>query len=132
MITINVFPDATDAVAEPLAINGDACANTFVNWEPSPTNENAVTEPDTSIEPVNSEPISEPVFAVLTINRSPLATDALAEPLAINGDAAATTFVNWEPSPTNENACTLPLTSIEPVNLEPKSEPLNPVLTSNP
>ena len=57
-------------------------------------NENALIEPETSIEPVNSEPICEPVFAVLTTNLSPLATDAVAEPLAIKGDAAATTFVN--------------------------------------
>ncbi len=30
----------------------------------------------------------------------------------------------------NENALTLPLTSIEPVNLEPMAEPVAPVVTT--
>ena len=72
--------------------------------------------PLTSIEPVNSEPISEPVLAVVTTILSPLATDAVAEPLAINGDAAACTFVICEPSPIKKNALNEPLTSTLPVN----------------
>jgi hypothetical protein len=57
------------------------------------------TEPLISTEPVNSEPISLSNFAVFTINLSPSATDAVAEPLAIKGDAAACTFVIYLPSP---------------------------------
>ena len=64
---------------------------------------------------------------------SPLCTDAVAEPLAINGAAAATTFVINLPSPNRKSvALILPLTSIEPVNLEPISEPVNGVITLNP
>ena len=55
--------------------------------------------PLTSIEPVNLEPIAEPVAPVVTTNVSPLATDAVAEPLPINGAAAACTFVIKLPSP---------------------------------
>jgi hypothetical protein len=42
--------------------------------------------------------------------------DAVAEPEAIRGDAAASTFVKLEPSPKKVNASILPLTFIEPVN----------------
>jgi hypothetical protein len=59
---------------------------------------------------------------VVTINVSPLATDAVAEPLAIKGAAAACTFVINLPSP-NKNPLAVksspisePLTSTEPVN----------------
>ena len=45
------------------------------------------------MEPVNSEPISEPVAAVITLKSNPFATDAVAEPLAMNGAAAACTLV---------------------------------------
>ena len=79
-----------------------------------------VTEPLTSIEPVNSEPICSSNLAVFTINFSPLATDAVAEPLAIKGDAAACTLVIYLPSPMKKSlAIILPLTSILPVNCEP-------------
>jgi hypothetical protein len=40
-------------------------------------------------------------------------------------------LVNCEPSPANANALILPLTSIEPVNLEPITEPVAPVVTIN-
>ena len=66
-------------------------------------------------EPVNCEPL----MGEVTTKVLPLDTDAVAEPLAIKGAAAACTFVNCEPSPINVNALTLPLTSIEPVNSEP-------------
>ena len=49
----------------------------------------AVNEPLTETEPVNCEPIAEPVAAVITLKVSPLATDAVAEPLAIKGAADA-------------------------------------------
>jgi len=53
-----------------------------------------VIEPLTAIDAVICA-LNEPdAGAVITSNLSPLATDAVAEPLAINGDAAATTFVN--------------------------------------
>ena len=99
VLTTNNWPLATDAVAEPLAINGAAAACTFVNWEPSPKNLNALTLPLTSTEPVNSEPNSEPVAAVITLKSNPFATDAVAEPLAINGAADATTLLIYLPSP---------------------------------
>ena len=58
-----------------------------------------------------------PVAAVITSNVSPLATDAVADPLAINGAAAACTLVINLPSPNKKSvAIILPLTSIEPVN----------------
>ena len=82
-------------------------------------------EPLTDTEPVNSEPICEPVFAVVTTNVSPLATDAVAEPLAINGAAAACTLVINLPSPkknplaVKSSAISEPLTLTEPVNCEP-------------
>jgi hypothetical protein len=44
------------------------------------------------------------------------ATDAVTEPDAILGAAAAATFVKLEPSPKKVNASILPLTFIEPVN----------------
>jgi len=76
-----------------------------------------------STEPVNLEPNCTfcplPVAPVVTTNISPLATDAVADPLAIKGDAAACTFVICEPSPMNANALIEPLISIEPVNCEP-------------
>ena len=82
---------------------------------------------------MNSEPISEPVFAVTTTKLSPLATDAVAEPLAIKGAAAACTFVIYLPSPNKKSVALIePLTSIEPVNLLPISEPVNGVITLNP
>ena len=57
-------------------------------------NRDAEIEPDIATEPVNCEPIEEDVAPVITSNILPLATDAVALPLAIKGDAAATTFVN--------------------------------------
>ena len=56
-------PFATDAVAEPLAINGAAVATTLVINLPSPKKNPVdvtsfdIIEPLTDIEPVNSEPI---------------------------------------------------------------------------
>ena len=54
VVTTNVLPLATDAVAEPLAINGAADACTFVINLPSP-NKKSLTyiEPLTATEPVN-------------------------------------------------------------------------------
>ena len=73
VVTTNCFPLCTDAVAEPLAINGAADACTFVINLPSPNkNVLALIEPLTSNEPVNLEPIAEPVAPVVTINVSPL------------------------------------------------------------
>ena len=134
VVTTKVFPLATDAVAEPLAINGAAAATTFVINLPSPNiKSRTTTEPLTSTEPVNSEPICSSNFAVVTLNRSPSATDAVAEPLPINGAAAACTLVINLPSPNKKSvALILPLTSTEPVNLEPISEPVNGVITLNP
>ena len=136
-VTINDSPFATDAVALPLAIKGDAAATTFCNCEPSPINVKALTLPLTSTEPVNSEPNCDPVAGVITLKSNPFATDAVTLPLAITGDISdnsAITPVNCEPSPINENALTLPLTSTDPVNSEPNSEPVAGVITlkSNP
>ena len=99
-------------------MNGAAAATTFVINLPSPNKKSdAYNEPLILTEPVNSEPICEPVFAVFTMKDSPLATDAVAEPLAINGAAAACTLVINLPSPNKKSvALILPLTSIEPVN----------------
>ena len=52
---------------------------------PSPLNNDADTEPLILTEPVNCEPLA----ADTTLNLSPSATEAVAEPLAINGAAAA-------------------------------------------
>ena len=84
------------------------------NPPPSPINKDAVSEPLIATDDVNCDLYEPDDGVVSTINLSPLATDAVAEPLAINGDAAACTFVNWEPSPINVNALTLPLTSTLP------------------
>ena len=81
-----------------------------------------------SIEPVNSEPL----LGDTTTNPKLGETDAVTEPDAILGAAAACTFVNWEPSPMNVNAFTLPLTSTLPVNWDPNWEPVNWVSTLNP
>ena len=99
-------------------MNGAAVATTLVIYLPSPIKKSVtVNEPLTSTEPVILVPIPEPVAAVVTTNVSPLATDAVAEPLAMNGAAAACTFVIYLPSPIKKSV-TLnePLTSIEPVN----------------
>ena len=84
-------------------MNGAAAATTFVIYLPSPKINCALTLPLTSIEPVKREPNCTscplPVAAVITIKVSPLATDAVAEPLAMNGAAAACTFVIYLPSP---------------------------------
>jgi len=69
------------------------------NKNPLAVKSSAVNEPLTETLPVNSEPISEPVAEVITLKSNPLATDAVAEPLAIKGAAAATTFVMYLPSP---------------------------------
>ena len=115
--TINLSPLATDAVAEPLAINGAAAACTFVKNLPSPNTNplavksSAVNEPLTETEPVNSEPISEPVAEVITLKSNPFATDAVAEPLAMKGAALATTLVINLPSPKKKSVTLiLPLT----------------------
>ena len=102
-------------------MNGAAAACTFVIYLPSPyMKSDTVSEPLTLTLPVNSEPTPEPVYAVTITNLSPLATDAVAEPLAIKGAAAAATFVIYLPSPyMNSVALIEPLTSIEPVNTEP-------------
>ena len=51
-------------------------------------------EPLIATDDVNCDLYEPDAGEVSTINRSPLATDAVAEPLDINGDAAACTFVN--------------------------------------
>jgi hypothetical protein len=62
-------------------------------------NNDAVNEPLIATDDVNWDSNEPDNTAVVTINCLPFATDAVAEPLAIKGDAAACTFVNWEPSP---------------------------------
>jgi hypothetical protein len=52
---------------------------------PSPLNNDADTEPLMLTEPVNCEPLS----ADITLNLCPSLTEAVAEPLAIKGAAAA-------------------------------------------
>ena len=124
------------AKAEPVKILSNskssiASGGMLNNPLPSPLyTPSIVTDPDTLIDPVNWEPL----IGDVTINDSPFATDAVALPLAIKGDAAATTFCNCEPSPINVKALTLPLTSTEPVNSEPNCDPVAGVITlkSNP
>ena len=56
---------------------------------------------------------------MITINVSPLATDAVAEPLAMNGAAAACTLVIYLPSPKKKPSfdnVILPLTEMLPLN----------------
>ena len=55
------------------------------NALPSPLNRDADIEPLMLTEPVNCEPLA----ADITLNLCPSATDAVAEPLAIKGAAAA-------------------------------------------
>ena len=109
-------------------MKGAAAACTFVIYLPSPTKNWDFKLPLTSTLPVIRVPLwkskPEPVAPVVTINVSPLATDAVADPLAINGDAAACTFVINLPSPTKNPSLDnvrLPLTEILPLNWEPLS-----------
>ena len=149
---------STDAVTEPVKIldaSIDKLAKSiFVIPLPSPLiiPPTTVSEPLTSTEPVNVEPLSNDV----TTNPSIGSTDAVTEPDVIwfisNDKFANCMFVNPLPSPSNEpeneplnsSAVTipafklfvvisllttkLPVTSIEPV----KVEPLSADVTTNP
>ena len=121
-------------------MNGAAAACTFVIYVPSPIMYCALTLPLISTEPVilvpycTSNPL--PVADVIISKVSPLATDAVAEPLAIKKascESADKGMLN-NPSPLPlkkplpDGIITLPLISMEPVNSEPlsKDSTLNP------
>ena len=86
------------------------------NPAPLPLNTDADTLPLIKAEPLNSI-VTDEVDS--TLKNPASSTEAVTEPVAINGATNAGTFVNWEPSPIKNCALTLPLTSIEPVNSEP-------------
>ena len=95
----NNLSGSTSANPEPELIKDNSKSSSASNGilnkpPPSPMNRDDDIEPLISTELLNCEPLP-----VLTIKNSPLSTDAVAEPLAIFGDAAACTFVIWLPSP---------------------------------
>ena len=90
----NNLSGSTFAKPEPELINTNSKSSSASNGilnnpPPSPTNNDADIEPLMSTEPVNSEPLSADVTTKPKSGR----TDAVTEPLAINGDCCDVTFV---------------------------------------
>jgi len=122
-LTTNPVSGAIDAVAEPLAIllilNDKADSGILVSPSPLPLKKDA---PDTA---VTTPEKYEPLFEVTTNPLSGL-TDAVTLPLNILVESidklARVILLRNLPSPTKKEpvfTVTLPLTSIEPVNVEP-------------